>query len=185
MDTKTKTAMSDAFVRGQSTYVGKATDDTIILKSRAASIAYLDEEGGITTVYQKCPAEANTIFEITAMQDAFEVHLPPQIKILEHPFTGWGYLEKINFENVEEFGQESCAGWGVGPATTRLELHLDSAKIIGEGAFGGIQGRDFSEIYLNENVEQVGEYAFEGLDVLHYKGSLPGAPWGATEWIKD
>lgn len=176
MDNRTKTALtSGAFTPQRSQYAGAANDDTLVFKVKSGVIASLNEEGGETVVFQKIPAEARTLLGVEAMSNAYEIHLPPQIKIIgDECFAGWGNVEKINLENVEYIGYQAFLA-----NTGEKEIHLDSVKEIGQAAFAASQGL---VVHLNDKVESVEQDAFAEIAHLYYHGDLEGAPWGAEEW---
>lgn len=181
MDNRTKTALtSGAFTPQRSQYAGSANDDTLIFKAHAAAVVSLDEDNGIETmVFVKLPQEATTIMENGTMMDAFEIHLPPQIKKIDtYCFAGWPNIIKINMENVELVGEGACSNWGAVGSEDGVEIHLDSVKEVEPEAFVDAN----AVVYLNDKVETVGANAFMGIKHLYYHGDLEGAPWGANEW---
>lgn len=108
-----------------------------------------------------------------------EVYLPRELKVISSQMmAGATKLENIilppTLEKIEEAAFVE--------ANLRTVKIPDTIKEIGPYAFVMNQ---YANITLPSTVSIVGEGAFEGIKTLHYAGSLEGAPWGATEWIKD
>lgn len=165
----------------RSQLIGKAMDDTIIFKFEDVNVINVD--GGTSPqaiIMQKLAPDVKTIMEVGYIEES-EVHIPKQIKALEmNALAGSTRLKKINLENLEFVGDYALAGASVAIEDVPV-VHLDNVKEIGENAFLDAK----LIIYLNKDVEIVNPQAFTGAKELHYKGELEGAPWGATEWIKD
>lgn len=182
-----KNEINNALSKGRSKHVGQATDDSIILE--LINTDFVDTDGGekspLTIIMQKLSSGTNRIIKIidenVANQSIKSIHIPPQISIIEiEAFLEATNCEKANLENIEVAKQRSFVALAA-EREQPIKVHLNNIVTIGEEAFGYAK----AIIYMNEKVAEVGDHAFEEVPELHYKGKLPGAPWGAQEWIKD
>lgn len=88
-------------------------------------------------------------------------------------------IEEINLENITTVGEG--AFYGLAADTDPITVRLPNVRRIEMEAF--IEAN--ADIYIPADVTEVEEDAFLDAKTLHYSGNLPGAPWGATEWIRD
>lgn len=106
--------------------------------------------------------------------------LPKELKkIGPATFAGIEKIQSIILPpTLEYIGQEAFAG-----AFELKEIIIpNTIKFIGANAFYNNVSAD---IYLPPVFLEVENDAFLDAKTLHYSGNLPGAPWGAQEWIQD
>lgn len=109
-----------------------------------------------------------------------ELFLPKELKrIGPATFAGIDKIQSIILPpTLEYIGQGVFAG-----AVKLKEIIIpNTINFIGAEAF---YGNISADIYLPPVFFEVEDNAFLDVKTLHYSGSLPGAPWGAQEWIQD
>ena len=179
-----KTEINNALSKGRSQFTGQATDDSIILELVNTDFVVTDggEKSPLTMIMQKLSSGTEKIITVDVNKENIKsLHIPPQITVIENNvLEGATFCEKIDLKNIEVAKNYSFAGLAIDKEQP-IKVHLNNIVTVGEGAFGDAK----AIIYLNENVEAVENDAFYRVPELHYKGNLPGAPWGAIKWIKD
>lgn len=170
---------SEALTKGRSQYVGTAADNSIIMEIAGNVIAVNDgEESPSVFIMQKVGEGQTQIADNNQFNRFKSLHLPPQIEeVVPFAFSGCIVAQKLDIRNLKVIGESAFSDLGV-ESGAPLEIYLDKAENIAAGAFVNAN----ANIYLNENVQEVQEYAFEGANHLYYYGNLEGAPWGAKLW---
>lgn len=173
---------SEGLTKGQSQYIGTATDNAIIMEFVGNVINVTDGSPSPNTiVIQKVAPGQTTIGENMQFANFKSLHLPPQIERIEtQAFIDCSIAQKVDLEHVKYIGEEAFAGLGVNNENM-VKIHLDEVEVVENVAFGDAN----AEIYLNKDVRQVWEASFANVPILHYSGNLEEAPWGARQWIKD
>lgn len=183
MDNRTRTVTSSgAFSLGGSQYIGVVRDDYTILNYEGIDLLtgeIIDPDYNAMVMVKQREDETDFNLYEENLKLFTELHLPP-FKTVMVNVNYCVRARKINLEHVEVIIEESFINLA-SEVDTPIELHLDNVIEIGGNAFGGAN----AIIYLNKNVKSVADNAFEGIETLHYSGNLPGAPWGAQEWIQD